>query len=139
MLVSPQTKAVWKTCSIFSALLCFWRELSEKMWVCVHVCLGMYTRVLHGPARYHPPGWVVNFSKPKIRYISAKDVSGDFAEMWLGRLKLGCWRAPDVQVDLLTTVPGEGEYFWPSVAAAIATSKGEHNDDAGGDVVGARG
>ena len=32
-----------------------------------------------------------------------------------------------------------GEYFWPSVAAAIATSKGEHNDDAGGDVVGARG
>ncbi|CAE7824013.1 unnamed protein product, partial [Symbiodinium sp. CCMP2456] len=32
-------------------------------------------------ARYHPPGWVVTFSKPKIRYISAKDVSGDFAEM----------------------------------------------------------
>ncbi|CAE7891454.1 unnamed protein product [Symbiodinium sp. KB8] len=31
--------------------------------------------------RYHPPGWVVTFSKPKIRYISAKDVSGDFAEM----------------------------------------------------------
>ena len=30
----------------------------------------------------------MTFSKPKIRYISAKDVSGDFAEMWLGHLKL---------------------------------------------------
>ncbi|CAE7659138.1 unnamed protein product, partial [Symbiodinium necroappetens] len=34
-----------------------------------------------GLVAYHPPGWVVTFSKPKIRYISAKDVSGDFAEM----------------------------------------------------------